>query len=115
MAVHTAAEIAAERARYWQVFVWLGGLTILEIGAVYLPIAKVGIVLILVILALTKAALVALFYMHLAVERRTLLTIAITPLVLCAFLVFMLAPDHTHMTRMQTQKAPAPEVPAGHH
>jgi cytochrome c oxidase subunit IV len=57
---------------------------------------------------------VALFYMHLAVERRTLLTIAITPLLLCAFLVFMLAPDHTHMTRMQTQKPAVPEPAHGH-
>jgi len=115
MAVHTAAEIAAERARYRQVFYWLGGLTLLEIGAVYLPIVKFGIVIILILLALTKASLVALFYMHLAVERRTLLTIAITPLVLCAFLVFMLAPDHTNMTRMQTRKSAQPEIPAGAH
>ena len=106
MTVHSPEAIQAEKRRYLQVFGWLALLTALELGTVYLPIIKFVVVLILVILALTKAALVALYYMHLAVERRTLLTIAITPLILCAFLVFMLAPDHTHITRIQTRKTP---------
>jgi caa(3)-type oxidase subunit IV len=48
---------------------------------------------ILVVLAFTKAALVALYFMHLKFERRTMLFVAVTPVILCVFLIFMLIPD----------------------
>jgi caa(3)-type oxidase subunit IV len=47
----------------------------------------------LVILAVWKAALVAMYFMHLKFERRTLAMIAIVPFVLCLFLILMLLPD----------------------
>jgi cytochrome c oxidase subunit IV len=47
----------------------------------------------LIAMALGKAALVAMFFMHLRFERLTLGVIAFTPLVICVFLVFMLTPD----------------------
>jgi caa(3)-type oxidase subunit IV len=46
-----------------------------------------------VALAFTKAALVALYFMHLKFERRTLMLVAVTPVILCVFLMFMLIPD----------------------
>jgi cytochrome c oxidase subunit 4 len=42
-----------------------------------------------------KAALVALYFMHLKFENRTLGIIAVTPMILCVFLLFMLMPDAT--------------------
>src|SRR5437879_13907430 len=53
-------------------------------------------------LAATKAALVSLFFMHLAVEKRTLAYIALTPAVLCVLLVFALLPDLGAFTRALT-------------
>jgi len=79
---------------YMAVFYWLAALTAIEIAVVYLPIAKLLIVILLIGLALSKASLVALYFMHLKFERRTLFLIAITPALLCAFLVLMLFPDH---------------------
>src|SRR5207244_4692869 len=67
------------------------------------PLAK-G--LMLVVLAATKAALVALFFMHLAVEKRTLAYIALTPAVLCVLLVFALLPDLGAFTRALTHATP---------
>ena len=56
--------------------------------------ASVKLALILLIsLALSKAALVAMFFMHLRIEHRTLSLIAVTPLVLGALLVFLLSMD----------------------
>ncbi len=78
---------------YGKIWWWLLILTVAEVAtAIYLtdPLAK-GILL--VGMALTKAILVALYFMHLRFERTTLLVIAFTPLVICAFLVFMLVPD----------------------
>ena len=78
---------------YLGVFWWLLALTIIEIAVIYAPVAKLIIVILLVGLALTKAALVALYFMHLKFERATLGLIAITPLILCVFLILMLSPD----------------------
>ena len=43
--------------------------------------------------AVFKATLVAMYFMHLRFETRTLGLIALTPLLLCVFLLFMLIPD----------------------
>ena len=100
-----------EEPNYIGVFWWLLGLTLAELAVVYMPFAKFVIVLLLIGLALTKASLVALYYMHLAFERRTLLVIAVTPLVLCVFLVFMLTPDLGAILRT----SPKTEAPAAAH
>ena len=78
---------------YMGVFWWLLALTILEIAVIYMPMAKLLIIVLLVGLALSKATLVALYFMHLKFERLTLGLIALTPLFLCVFLILMLLPD----------------------
>jgi cytochrome c oxidase subunit 4 len=102
-----------EEPNYIGVFWWLLALTIIEVAVIYAPIPKLGIVILLIGLALTKAALVALYYMHLKFEARTLGIIAVTPLILCVFLVFMLVPDLGAVLHF----SPKTEAPAegGHH
>ncbi len=56
------------RKEYWIIFVVLALLTALEVGVAYLDIATPLLVSALVGLALTKAALVGLFFMHLRHE-----------------------------------------------
>jgi caa(3)-type oxidase subunit IV len=82
---------------YMGVFWWLLALTVLEVifaslptGPMYPHIVKI---LILVSMAIGKAALVALYFMHLRFEVRTLGIIALTPMILCVFFLFMLMPD----------------------
>ena len=90
-----------EEPNYIAIFIYLAVLTAVElvVYAVGLPqVAKVGL---LVALAFAKAVLVAMYFMHLAIERRVLAVIAITPIVLVTFLCFMLLPDLT--TRMWTR------------
>ena len=84
---------AHKEPNYIGVFWWILALTIIEIAVIYMPVARLIIVILLVGMALTKAALVALYFMHLRFERVTLGVIAITPLVLCLFLILMLSPD----------------------
>jgi caa(3)-type oxidase subunit IV len=113
MAAHTPEQLAHEHRRYLQVFAWLAVLTAVEIAVIYMPIARLAIGLMLVTLAATKAALVAMFYMHLSVEKRTLAYIALTPAVLCVLLVFMLLPDLGAVTRALTHATP-PAAEAHH-
>jgi caa(3)-type oxidase subunit IV len=58
------------RREYWVIFAWLFVLTVLEVSVVYLKpvIGQAPVVLALVLMALTKASLVGLFYMHLKHE-----------------------------------------------
>lgn len=87
--------MAAEHTEpnYMGVFWWLLALTILEIAVIYMPMAKLIIIILLVGMAISKAALVALYFMHLKFERLTLGVIALTPFFLCVFLILMLLPD----------------------
>jgi cytochrome c oxidase subunit IV len=98
---------------YWLVWLYLFILTVAEIAVIFMPIARVLLVIALVSLALTKAALVAAYFMHLRFEVRTLALIALTPLFLGALFIFILLPDHSavpHKTADSVKVAPA----AGH-
>jgi cytochrome c oxidase subunit 4 len=80
-------------AVYHRTFWYLLVLTILEIIVALLPLVTLVKGVLLVAMALGKASLVAMYFMHLRFERLTLGVIAFTPLVICVFLVFMLTPD----------------------
>jgi cytochrome c oxidase subunit 4 len=99
---------------YMGVFYALTVLTALEIGVIYLPIGKLAIGIMLVGLALTKAILVAMYFMHLKFEKRTIGIIALTPLILCTLLIFALLPDLTATPR-HSAAAGAGEQQTGDH
>jgi len=78
---------------YMAIFWWLAVLTVLELIVIYTPMSKVAIGILLIALASSKATLVAMYFMHLKFETRTLGYIALTPAVIGALLVFVLLPD----------------------
>jgi cytochrome c oxidase subunit 4 len=108
MAIHSAEAIKQEERRYLWVFFWLFVLTVLELAITRTSLPKFTIGCMLVVLAATKASLVALYYMHLATEKRTLMLIALTPAIICVWLVFMLTPDLGSVRRLWTKQAPPP-------
>jgi cytochrome c oxidase subunit 4 len=92
---------------YMAVFWMLAILTVLEIGVVFLPFGKVTNGALLCALALGKAALVAMYFMHLRFEARTLGLIAITPLLIATLLVFVILPDGFAVDHKTAQLKPA--------
>ena len=92
---------------YYAIWGWLLVLTIAELGTTKLPIGRPSIAVLLVGEAITKALLVAMFFMHLRFEKMTLAMIAATPLILCAFLALMLLPDSKHDAGAVMPAAPA--------
>jgi cytochrome c oxidase subunit IV len=78
---------------YMGIFWLLLVLTVVEVGITFLGLPKMLLASLLVILAVWKAALVAMYFMHLKFERKTLAMIAIVPFVLCLFFILMLLPD----------------------
>jgi cytochrome c oxidase subunit 4 len=87
------SETTHKEPNYMGVFWWLLVFTIVEVAVIYMPIAKMAIAILLIGMAVTKATMVALYFMHLKFERTTLSLIALSPFVLCVFLILMLLPD----------------------
>ncbi len=77
----------ARHPNYIAVWVGLAILTALELGVAFLPWPKRTIVLILIGLAIWKALLVALYYMHLRFEPNRVRILAVAPLPLAVILV----------------------------
>jgi caa(3)-type oxidase subunit IV len=84
---------AHSTSAYIKVFYVLLVLTIVEVAIVYLGLPKILLAALLVIFAVWKASLVAMHFMHLKFETRTLAVVALAPFVLCVFLILMLMPD----------------------
>jgi cytochrome c oxidase subunit 4 len=72
---------------YIGIWVALAVLTALELGVAFLDWSKTTLILILIGLAVWKALLVALYYMHLRFEPNRLRILAIAPLPLAVILV----------------------------
>jgi cytochrome c oxidase subunit 4 len=87
------ATVEHKHPNYMAIFWYLAILTVIEIGVIYLPLGKLTIGVLLCGLALGKAALVAMYFMHLRFEARTLGMIAIIPLLIATLLIFLLLPD----------------------
>ncbi len=84
---------SAHENNYYTIFIMLAVLTAVEVGVPMVITASVPKIAILVTLAVIKAGMVALYFMHLRFEKKTLGIIAILPMIICSFLLFMLMPD----------------------
>jgi caa(3)-type oxidase subunit IV len=84
---------AHSASAYIKIFYVLLVLTIVEIAIVYMGLPRMLLVALLVIFAVWKASLVAMHFMHLKFEKKTLAVVALAPFVLCVFLILMLMPD----------------------
>ena len=79
-----------EHPNYIAIWVWLAVLTVIEVGVAFMShLPKPVLMLLLVGMALFKALLVAMYFMHLKFEQRTLRTIALIPLPLAVLLVLV--------------------------
>jgi cytochrome c oxidase subunit IV len=82
-----SAIVEGPHANYMLIWGALFALTVIEVGVAFLAFAKITIILILIALAIWKALLVALYYMHLKYEPRRMWVLAASPLPLAVILV----------------------------
>jgi cytochrome c oxidase subunit 4 len=99
---------------YMAIFWLLAVLTVIELGVVFLPFGKIVNGTLLCALAVGKAAVVAMYFMHLKFETRTLGLIAITPLAIATLLVFVILPDALFVDHKTANVKPAAAAPAKH-
>jgi cytochrome c oxidase subunit IV len=81
------APVAKSHPNYIGVWVGLAVLTLVEVGVAFVGLSKTVTILALILLALWKALLVALYYMHLKYEPARLRLLALSPLPLAVILV----------------------------
>jgi len=86
-------DLEHDEPNYMAIFWWLFALTVVEVAITYMPIPKALMITALVVLAFTKAALVAMYFMHLRFEKRTLGVVALAPPILLVMFVFIIYPD----------------------
>jgi len=82
----------AGHPNYLLIGIWLAGLMLLgvllsEVSGGFLPLPRWAIVSLILVLSTIKATLVALYYMHLKMDRRLLAVVALVPLALIALAV----------------------------
>ena len=103
---------------YMAIFYWLAILTVGEIAVVFLPhyigISKLTVGVFLCAFAIVKAAMVAMYFMHLKFETRTLGLIAVTPLAIATLLVFVILPDAFFVNHKTANLKPVAEGAAKH-
>lgn len=99
-----------DHPKYMYIFLWLFILTIIEVVVAIPEYSIVLKAILLISLACGKAFLVAAYFMHLKLEKRTLAVIVITPFLICVFLVIMLMPDLTSDKRHEGIEKPAEVV-----
>lgn len=80
---------------YWAIWAWLAVLTVIEIFYSRITTLPEGVVLIgLLLMALWKALLVALFFMHLKFEGNRMRIFAIAPLPLTVIIVIAVVTEY---------------------
>ena len=103
---------------YMAIFYWLAILTVGEIAVVFLPhyisMSKFAVGVFLCAFAIVKATLVAMYFMHLKFETRTLGLIAVTPLAIATLLVFVILPDAFRVEHKTANLKPVAEGAAKH-
>jgi cytochrome c oxidase subunit IV len=84
-----------KQPNYLLIWLYLFLLTVAELGLAFeLPISRNMKLILLLFLAVWKALLVALFFMHLKFERWNLRILAIVPLPLAAILILAVITEH---------------------
>lgn len=83
----TSVEHGRAHPNYIGVWLGLAILTGVELGVAFLPWSKTTVILLLLMLAVWKALMVALYFMHLRFETNRIRILAIAPLPLAVILV----------------------------
>ena len=76
---------------YMVIFGALAALTLIEIGITQIGLSKAPMIVLLIALALVKAGLVAVYFMHLKYDAAFLKVIAYSPLAVASILILMLS------------------------
>jgi cytochrome c oxidase subunit 4 len=110
MSAHAEEHFAGSNKLFISIWVWLVGLTLIEIFLAYRPMAIHIMLTILLGLSIIKAALIVAYFMHLKFERLSLILTIVPMLVVCIILLFVFFPDSARSFGLRYQYKEAPPV-----
>jgi len=90
---HAEEQFAGSNKLFISIWVWLVGLTLVEIFLAYKPMPIHLMLLVLLGLSIIKAALIVAYFMHLKFERLSLILTIVPMLLVCIMLLFVFLPD----------------------
>ena len=90
----TVSEADKPTPKYMMIFLILGVVTVAELGVAFIGLSKLMTIIVLIVMALYKAILVALYYMHLRYEPRRLKLIVLAPIPLALILVIAVLTEY---------------------
>ena len=116
MTAHAHAEehFAGSNKLFISIWVWLVGLTLVEIFLAYKPMPIHLMLIVLLGLSIIKAALIVAYFMHMKFERLSLILTIVPMLIVCIMLLFVFFPDSfrsaglRYKFKEQPPVAPAP-------
>jgi cytochrome c oxidase subunit 4 len=113
MSEHADEHFAGSNKLFISIWMWLVGLTLVEIFLAYKTMAIHIMLTILLGLSIIKAALIVAYFMHLKFERLSLILTIVPMLVICICLLMVFFPDSFRSSglRYKFQEAP-PVAPA---
>src|SRR4030095_421205 len=113
MSAHAEEHFAGSNKLFTSIWVWLVGLTLVEIFLAYKPMPIHFMLTILMGLSIIKAALIVAYFMHLKFERLSLILTVVPVLVICICLLFVFFPDSFRSAGLRYKhKEPPPVAPA---
>jgi len=115
MTAHAHAEehFAGSNKLFISIWVWLVGLTLVEIFLAYKPMPIHLMLIVLLGLSIIKAALIVAYFMHLKYERVSLILTIVPMLIICIMLLFVFFPDSFRSAGLRYQfKEEPPVAPA---
>ena len=112
MSAHVEEHFAGSNKLFISIWVWLLGLTLVEIGLAYKPMPLHYMLTILMGLSIIKAALIVAYFMHLKFERLSLILTIVPMLVICICLLFVFFPDSFRSSGLRYKFKEPPPVPA---
>ena len=102
---HAHVPTSEDTKKNFMIWVWLLGLTAVEVVLGYVQIASLGVMLaILMVLSIIKAALIMAYFMHLKFERRSLILTVVPAMVMCIALMAIIFPDSLRAFLLRTFK-----------
>ena len=107
---HAEEHFAGTNKLFISIWVWLLGLTLVEIFLAYRPMPIHYMLVILLGLSIIKAALIVAYFMHLRFERLSLILTIVPALVICICLLFVFFPDSFRSAGLRYQFKESPPV-----
>jgi len=107
---HVEEHFAGTNKLFVSIWLWLVGLTLVEIFLAYMTMPIHIMLTVLLGLSIIKAALIVAYFMHLKFERLSLILTLVPMLVICICLLFVFFPDSLRSSNLRYKFQESPPV-----